>query len=435
MPTATVPNAGTFDLEVDTGYVVDGFTLDSAIRGVLDDPNYVLDGTTNYASITDGVLSVTINRGRRDPADQFPSGSMTFVLDDTKADGVFNPFDTGSEYYDDITNYPGLAPNRAVRLTRYDVANNPERLFVGWIVNYDYQFQLDGVNTVTVYCADGLYRLANTFLTEHNPTKELTGARINAILDRAEVDYPGGAARDIATGTVELGGGSQYQIREGTNVKSYFEQIRQTAERGRIFIDREGVLVSQDRLGNTLSAPSVVFSDSTNPAQARYQELGITFKAEDLVNRVAVTPAGGTQQIADDTASQDTYFVKSLYIEGSLLHDNTAALDLATYLLYPEPEPRYNQVSTFYGRLSTTLRDACAIIDIGDTVEVNKKILVNGVPTDRSQELSVEGLEHRISFSAGMTSRYYTAPTNLVFALILDDAVFGVLDADNALGS
>jgi len=425
MPTATVPNAGTFELEVDTGYVVDGFTLDSAIRGVLDDPNYVLDGTTNYASITDGVLSVTINRGRRDPADQFPSGSMTFVLDDTKADGVFNPFDTASEYYDDITNYPGLAPNRAVRFTRYDASNNPERLFVGWIVNYDYQFQLGGVNTVTVYCADGLYRLANTFLTEHNPTKELTGARIDAILDRAEVDYPSGAARDIATGTVELGGGSQYQIREGTNVKSYFEQITQTAERGRIFIDREGVLVSQDRIGNTLSAP----------VRRVFRQLGITFKAEDLVNRVAVTPAGGTQQVADDTASQDTYFVKSLYIEESLLHDDTAALDLANYLLYPEPEPRYNQVSTFYGRLSAALRDACAIVDIGDTVEVNKQILVNGVPTDRSQELSVEGLEHRITFDGGMTSRYYTSPTALVYALLLDDPVYGVLDADNALGS
>ena len=435
MPTATVPNAGTFDLEVDTGYVVDGFTLDSAIRGILDDPAYVLDGTTNYASVTAGTLSVSINRGRRDPADQFPAGTMTFVLDDTLADGVFSPFDTSSPYYDDIVGYPGLAPNRAVRLTRYDSANNPELLFVGWIVNYDYQFQLGGINTVTVFCADSLYKLANTFMTAHNPTKEFTGARVTAVLDRAEVDYPGGAARSIATGTVELGGGGQYEIREGTNVKSYFESITQTAERGRIYIDREGVLVSEDRIGNTLSAPVVTFCDDlTHTTHARYNELGITFKAEDLINRVAVTPLGGTQQVADDTDSQDLYFVKSLYIDGSLLHDNTAAADLASYLLYPEPEPRFNQVATFYGRLSATLRDACAIVDIGDTVQVTKQVLVDGVPTNRSQELSVEGLEHRITFAGGMTSRYYTSPTNLVYALILDDATFGVLDADNALG-
>lgn len=434
MPTATVPNAGIFDLEVDTGYVVDGFTLDSAIRGILDDPDYVLDGTINYASITDGVLSVTINRGRKDPADQFPAGVMTFVLDDTLADGVFSPFDTASPYYDDIVGYPGLAPNRAVRLTRYDSSNNPELLFVGWIINYDYQFQLDGTNTVTVFCADGLYRLANTFLTGHNPTKQLTGARVNAILDRAEVDYPTGAARSIATGTVELGGGSQYAIVEGTNVKAYFERITQTAERGRIYIDREGVLVSEDRIGNTLSAPAVVFSDNTaNPAQARYNELGITFKAEDLINRVAVTPAGGTQQVADDTDSQDTYFIKSLYIDDSLLHDNSAALTLADYLLYGEPQPRFDRVGAFYGRLTAALRDACAIVDIGETVKVLKKVLVNGVATTKEEELAVEGVEHRITFAGGMTSRYFTSPTNLVFALILDDATYGILDADNAV--
>lgn len=433
MAVVTVPNAGTFDLEVDTGYVVDGFTLDSTIRGVLDDPDYVLDGTTNFASITGSVTNVAINRGRRDPADQFPTGTMTFVLNDTAADGVFNPFDDQSPYYDDISAYPGLAPGREVRLTRYDSSNNPERMFVGQIVNYDYTYDLSGNDTVTVLCADGLYRLASTQMTEHNPTKELTGARINAILDRAEVDYPTGVARNIATGTVELGGGGQYTIREGTTVKTYFDQITYSAERGRIFVDRNGVLVSQDRIGNTLSAPVVTFcDDDTHTTHARYNQLGITFKAEDIVNRVAITPAGGTQQVADDTDSQTEYLIKALYIDGSLLHDNAAALTLAQYLLFPDAEPRFNQVQTQYARLTAALRDECAVVDIGDTVVITKQVLVAGVPTNRSQESSVEGVEHRISFDQGMFSRYYTSPTTIVYALILDDPVFGLLDT-NAL--
>ena len=429
MATATVPNAGTFDLEVDTGYVVDGFTLDSTIRGVLDDPNYVLDGTTNYASITGSVLNVAINRGRRDPADQFPTGTMTFILNDTAADGVFNPFDTQSPYYDDIVSYPGLAPGRAVRLTRYDSSNVAQRLFVGQIVNYQYQYDLAGNDTVSVFCADGLYRLASTQLTEHNPTKELTGARINAILDRTEVAYPTGVARNIATGTVELGGGSQYQIPEGTTVKAYFDRITYSAERGRIFVDRDGVLVSQDRIGNTLSAPVVTLCDNTShTTHARYNELGITFKAEDIINRVAITPAGGSQQVANDTGSQTEYLIKALYIDDSLLHDNSAALALAQYLLFPDAEPRFNQVQTQYARLSAALRDSCAIVDIGDTVIITKQVLVAGVPTDRTQESSIEGLEHRIGFSSGMSSRYYTSPTTIVYGLILDDSVFGKLD-------
>ena len=429
MPTATVPNAGTFDLEVDIGFSPDAFRLDSATKGTLDGPG-VLDGTTAYASITTGVLNVSIARGRRDPDDPFPSGTMTFTLDDTLADGVFGPFDQDSPYYDDIADVPGLAPGRLVQLTRYDNANNPELLFVGFIVNYDYNFALGGVNTVTVFCVDNLYRLAQTFLTEHNPTKELTGARINAILDRAEVAYPSGAARSIATGTVELGGGSSYAIAEGTNVKAYFDQITYSAERGRIYVDREGTLVSEDRIGVTLSSPVATFSDT---GDIPYRQLGITFAAEDIVNRVAVTPAGGTQQVADDATSQAEYFIKALYIDGSLLHDNTAAATLASYLLFPEPDYRFNTVETFYGSLTASQRDTVAVIDIGDTVLINKQVIIGGTPTTRAQELAVEGLEHRITFDGGMTTRLYTSPTDIVVALVLDDAVDGILDT-NALG-
>ena len=430
MALATVPNAGTFNLEIDTGFVVDGFTLDSATKGKLDDPAYVLNGTTNYASITTGVLSVNINRGRRDPMDPIAAGMFSFTLNDTLVDGLFGPFDSSSPYYDDVADVPGLAPGREVRFTRYDNANNPELLFVGTIVNYDYNFALGGLDTVTVFCADGFYQLSNTFLTAHNPTKEFTGTRINAILDRAEVAYPTGAARNIATGTVELGGGSQYAIAEGTNVKAYFDEISYSAERGRIFLSREGVLVSQDRTGTTLSAPSVVFSDTGN---VPYQNLGITFQAENILNRVAVTPAGGTQQVAEDLASQAEYFVKTLYIDRSLLHDNAAALTLADYLLVPDPEPRFDAVETMYARLTATQRDACAIVDLGDTVQISKQVVIGGTPTTRTQELSVEGIEHRIGFATGMTSRFYTAPTNIVVALILDDPVDGLLDT-NALG-
>ena len=45
MPTATVPNAGIFDLEVDIGFSPDAIRLDSANIGTLNLPG-VLDGTT-----------------------------------------------------------------------------------------------------------------------------------------------------------------------------------------------------------------------------------------------------------------------------------------------------------------------------------------------------------------------------------------------------
>lgn len=434
MAAVTIPNAGTYDLLVDVGFLVDGFTLDDPIQGLLDSAQYVLDGTTSYASVASGTTNVYVKRGREDEGNAITNGTMTFTLNDTLADGVFNPFDDDptNPYYDQAAGTPGLAPGRAVKLVRYNNSNVAQNLFTGFIVNYDYQFTLGGLDTVTVFCVDNMYRLAQTFITAHTPTKEFTGARINAILDRTGVNYPTGAARNIATGTVELGGSSAYAIAEGTNVKAYFDFITYSAERGRIFIDRDGVLVSQDRIGAVKGAPDLYFKD--DGTGAKYNDLEISFQAEDIVNRVAISPAGGSQQLANDLTSQTEFFIKALYFDGSLLHDNSAALTLANYLLEPNAEPRFTSVATFYGTLTTSQRDSAAILDIGDYLAIQKSILVGGSPTQLTQDLTVEGVEHRIDFARGHTSRYFTAVATVVYELILDDPVYGTLDSFNVLG-
>lgn len=435
MAAATVPNGGKYDILVDVGFLTDGFTLDDSTKGVLDSTQYVLDGTTTYASVAGGTLNAYVKRGRKDENDAFTNGTLTFTLNDTLADGVFNPFDDSpsNPYYDQAAGTPGLAPGRAVKLVRYDATNVSRDIFTGFVVNYDYQFTLGGLDTVTVFCVDNMYRLAQTFITAHTPTKEFTGARINAILDRAGVQYPTGSARNIATGTVELGGSSAYAISEGTNVKAYFDEITYSAERGRIFVDRAGVLVSQDRVQYSTGTPKVTFKDDGTGTS--FNDLSISFQAEDIVNRVAVTPAGGSQQLANDTASQTEYFIKSIYIDNSLLHDNGAALTLASYLLSPTVQARYTDVESWYGSLTTTQRDAVAILEIGDYVSITKEILVGGVETPFQQDLAVEGIEHRIDFARGASTRVYTSPTIVVYDLILDDATYGTLDTVNVLGS
>jgi hypothetical protein len=433
MAAVTIPNAGTYDLLVDVGFLTDGFTLDDPVKGLLNSPDYVLDGTTSFASVADGTITLNVRRGRQDPDDQFTAGTMTFVLNDTLADGVFNPFDDDptNPYYDQALGVPGLAPGRAVELIRYDNSNNPETIFSGFIVDYEYQFRLGGLDTVSVLCADNLYRLASTGIEAQNPTKEFTGTRINWVLDLPEVDYPTGAARDIAAGTVELGGSTQYAIDQGTNVLAYFNQITATAERGRIFVDREGVLVSQDRVGSTLSGPVATFSDQGT--EIPYNDLKIDFKADEIINLVEVSTRGSHVGSASDPSSQATYFVKSLFVTNSLLESNTAAQDLADYLLNPEPEPRFTAVQTFFGSLTTGQRDTVAILDIGDTVLIEKDIVIGGSPTLRGEELAIEGIEHRLVMDTGHTTRVFTSPTTIVYELILNDANNGILDT-NVLG-
>jgi hypothetical protein len=434
MAAVTIPNAGKYDLLVDVGFLVDGFVLDDPIKGKLDNTTYVLDGSTSFASVAEGTLAASVKRGRQDENDAFTAGTMVFTLNDTLADGVFNPFDDdpSNPYYDQAQGVPGLAPGRAVKLIRYDATDTPETLFTGFIVNYDYKFTLGGLDTVTVFCVDNIYRLAQTFIPGQNPSKEFTGDRINWVLDLPEVDYPTGAARNIAAGTVELGGSSQYAIEDGTNVKAYFDQITYSAERGRIFIDREGVLVSQDRIGFVTGPPEIEFKD--DGTGAKYRDLSIAFRAEDIINLVEVSTRGSHTGTASDLASQSTYFIKTLFITDSLLESNTAATDLANYLLYPEPEARFDAVETWYGSLTTTQRDDASIIDIGSYIAIEKEILVGGSPSPLNQDLTVEGVEHRIDFANGHAARYYTTPALLVYDLILDDPVYGILDANNVLG-
>lgn len=430
MPGYSVVKSGNYDLQIDVGFLIDGFVLDDPVKGVLDNTTYVLDGTTSFASVMDGCIGINVKRGRRDEGDQFGAGTMSFTLNDTLADGVFNPFDSDSPYYDSTV--PGLAPMREVRLIRYDNANNPEYLFVGNVVNYDYNFNLGENDTVTVFCADAFYKLGNTQLAAQNPTKEMSDVRIDWLLD--EISYPTGAARDIDPDNVaELGGGSQYAIPEGTNVKAYLDQIQQ-AEQGRIFIDRDGVFVSQPRIGVTIGSPVATFSDNGSGG-VRYQKLGISFQAEDVINKATVQAGPNTPQIAEDLPSQAKYFIKSVNLPGTLLHDSGAAATLAAYLLEPEPEPRFTDVETqFAGIALAADRDTVAIIDIGDTIEIEKTILVGGVPTLRTEVLSVEGVEHAINLLNGHTARFYTAPTTIAYELILDNATYGTLDGSNVLG-
>jgi hypothetical protein len=424
--TATVVQSGDYTLEIDTGAPVRGFRLDDAVRGVLDGTTFVLDGLTDFADVTDGVKGIRIKRGRRDIKDQFGAGTMTFVLDDTAAGGVFNPFASDSPYYDPDNVKPGLAPMRLVRLYR-----EAELLFVGRVIDYDYNFGLDGDDTVSVTCADDFYLLAQTVTDTTSLSKEFSGARISAVLDLPEVDYPSGAARSIATGTVEIGGGGDYNLELGQIVLDYLQLVN-NAEQGRLFIDREGVLVFENRVGATLSSPVASFHD--DGTQYPYRNVDISFGADKVVNLVYVSTINNKSASASNAASQAEYFIQSRAVTGSLLDTDTAAQDLADYLLSPQPEATFTAIEVAFAQLTDAQRDVVATIDVGNTISIQKQFINGDTLSDISQELAVEGVEHFIDTSGGHVARFYTSPTTIVYQLILDDPVYGVLDALNVLG-
>jgi hypothetical protein len=84
--------------------------------------------------------------------------------------------------------------------------------------------------------------------------------------------------------------------------------------------------------------------------------------------------------------------------------------------------------------LTDAQKDTLATVDIGDTIAIEKTFPSGAGTTQLAQELSVEGIEHYLDFSTGHRVLYSTAPTTIVYELILDNSTYGTLDADNVLG-
>ena len=415
MPSPIV-TGGTLTVELDVGFG-DGFTLDDTQQGVLDNTTYTLDGVDQFAEVT--VQSVDFFRGKRTVTDSIAPGRAVIVAQDTTR--AFDPYNEASVYWDETDDTPGLSPLRQVRITR-----NSTVIFRGRVVDFTYDYVGPRrIPLVTIIAADDLFILANTPLAAFTPTAQLSSARVSAILDRPEVAYSA-SLRDISTGTTTLGA---YPIAEGTNALDYLRKI-DSAERGRLFVRAsDGDIVFEPRIGNTLSAPSVEFSD--DGTGTKYREVYIDFSVDTVLNRVTVQRTGGTAQTSTDPASIALYFTQAETITDSLLSSDAQALALADYLLVGAPEPRFSGVSTFFGSLTTAQKNAVAAVEIGDTIEVTRTFS-SGSPGTVTEELSVEGIQHRID-TQGETVTFYTSPTTIVYALILDDALRGLLDADNVL--
>ena len=425
---ATIVQSGSYDLRIATGFLVDAFTLDDSVKGLLDSTEYVLDGTTEFASVIDGATGISVFRGRRDIGDQFTAGTMSFDLNDTFTGGIFNPFDTQSPYYDTAQAVPGLAPMRKVVLSR-----EGEELFNGYITDYSYNFNLGGLDTVSVSCADDFYLLSQTYLNEFNVTEQLASARLVALLARPEVNafqLPG--EQNIETSTITLGGAAAYTVPNGTSVAAYTAKINESVQ-GRIFIARDGVFTFQDRIGNTLSASAADFHDDGTAIP--FDNVGISFEANQVINRASVTHAGASSpEIAEDLTSQATYFIQTTAISDALVHNDAAALALANYLLVGQPEARYTNVSTPFAALTDAQRDVVAVLEIGNTVTIEKSFSSGNSITSLAQELAIEGIQHEIDLSTGHRITLFTSPTTLVFELVLDDSVYGRIDEENVLG-
>ena len=417
MPGATVITGGTYLLELSSGYDGEAFYLDDS---TLNGPD-VLDGNgEDYNDITNVVQNITISRGRHKPLDVFGPGVMSVSISVPVGNRDYDPLNTSSVYYNTLTDQPGLAPLRPIRLSR-----NGEYLFTGVVTTFNQTYNMAGMTTYNIAAADNIYVLSQGFLPETVTSSQTSSARITAVLSAATYTGPTSlTASPVAT----LGA---YTIPSGTNVNAYINRIQQ-AEQGRIFCDRENVLTAQQRVGGTLDAATATFNDTGTAIP--YDNLLVEFDQQSVVNNADITiESGGTLQNASNASSIAEYFKQTQAITDSLLSSDAQASTLASYLLYPIPRPRFTSVSTTFASLTDAQKTALAPIEIGQTVSITKTFQ-SGTPISVNQDLAVEGIDHVIDMNTGHRMTLWTSATTILDQFILDDITFGVLSTTNALG-
>ena len=413
----TFPSGETVLVLMELGFPINPFTLDSASLGVLD--SNALDGSLLGDDVSEYCRDVSISRGRSDQLANFNARTAQFRL--INNDRRFDPINEASPYYDATKGRSGVTPRRKVW-----VFLDGEAVYVGRITDIDVNYDFN-LSEVVISASDDFVLLANSTTGDSfTPPQELSGARLERILDLLSVGYPL-ASRNISTGVATLG---NYSIDANTNALTYLQKITDS-EQGYLFISKDGLLTFTDRLAASFASPSAFFSD--DGSEIPYSTLEVLYGQEFLYNRVSTQTEGGTPQNVDDAPSQTEFGISTLALSDLLLADDSAALTLANTLLdrYKEPIYRFDELRIPMNRLTSGQRLDVLALEIGNLIEITRTYST-GTPASVTEIYAIEGIQHGLTPNVQeVTIRL--SPAVIVFPLILDDISFGILDADNAL--
>ena len=383
------------------------FTLDDPVAGVLDNTEFTLGGSLFY-DVSEYLIEVNSDRGRSRELDRYSAGQLSVTLDNRSR--TFDPLYSSSPYFGEIV------PHREIR-----VKSNGTALFYGLIDDWNLQYQPNGDNRVVAVASDGFSLLATQNLSAHTATAELTGARIDAVLSRPEVNWPT-TNRVIDAGQAFL---QADVVDEGINVLDYLQTVNQS-EPGSIFIGKDGYFNFQDRTFPLNSSNIVTFADDGTGTP--FNNLSVVYGSEQLYNRVVVTRANGTPQLSEDTDSQIQYGISTLEQSELLLDTDADSLLLSEYLLgrYSEPEYRFDALEVELARLSTAQQNAVLGLELTQVVQI--KFTPNNIGSQIDKYAQITGISHRTDSISHIVVLNLSTLDYANF--VLDDTIFGVLDDD-----
>lgn len=390
------------------------FVLNDAVKGKLDNTEYTLGGD-RFFDITDRLISASTSRGKNQALDRIDAGQLNIVLDNF--DRLFDPL------YENGTYYTQLIPGKEIR-----ISCNGYPVIYGFVDDLDIAYEPGNRSIVSFQAADRLSDLTRNNLPEVSPAVELSGARVNRILNLPEVAWPA-EQRSIDTGNSFM---SDTDIAEGTQAVSYLQLIA-TSEAGEVFVSKDGKLVFKARNSPPGSIDLIFTDEGTIPGYTTipFAELGVVYGTEQLYNRIVLTndfPSFPDEATAEDAESQLLYGPHSYTVNGLLNNDADDLQFLADFLLarFKDPQYRFSNLSVILDVLSTAQQNAVLDLEIGDVVQV--RFTPSGIAPAIEQYVRVIGISHDWQNNE---KRINLSLERLDFSLfILDDAVFGILDDD-----
>jgi hypothetical protein len=389
------------------------FILDNDPRGKLDSVDFTLSGD-RFFDITPRLVTTTVRRGKNEALDRIDAGLVSITVDNS--DREFDPL------YEDGPYFGQLIPRRSVR-----VSANDQPVFVGFIDDFDIQYEPGKQSVVRIDVSDAFSVLANSGLEEFTPDSELSGERIESVLDRPEVDWPADL-RDIDPGNTLM---LDADVSEGTGTLEYL-QLVERSEFGTLFLAKDGKITFRER-NAVPNVPDLVFSDEVVAGEytgIQFADVNIMYGSENLYNRISLENADviPEQAFAEDAGSQVVYGPRTLSLSGLLVQEPDELQFLADFNLarYKEPQYRFETVTVVLDTLTTENQDKVLELEIGDIVLV--RFEPSDIPPAIEQYVRIIGINHD----------WNPASKNISFALerldfaifILDDPVLGVLDDD-----
>lgn len=382
----------------------------------------------------------------------FTATAPTFYLDGALLElGTEQPYFDGS-FTDDpsFVSYAWVGTANASQSTATGVEPVGYQ-YVGYVTDWDLNYEVRGDATATVKASDVLSVLANQTLLNTqftvgdiapgkvpstNPAPpvttypdisvpyELSGARVNRMLDASNVAF----VQDRS----EIDAGREYMAAETTdrqNLLSYLQQV-EAAEGGRLFAAKDGNLrFVQADATNPIVPPTVTFTD--DGTGIKFERLEVVYGSEQLANQVTATYLGNEETpeiVADNFTSQTAYGVTAQDL-GDLL---TTDPQLATYLAasyanrYGEPVYRIEALTVNLRALTSLNRATVEGLELADTVAVS--FTAPGNPTPIEQTAEIVRISREIS--EGTFSDYITFGFNayLYLPFVLNSSTMGKLD-------